>query len=285
MAKIGIGIPTYNRKEELRSALECLRAQDRVDFIAMITDNASSDGTEDVVEEVVGNDSRFTYVRHGEGIPVKDNFLYSLRNLKTRYFLWRADDDLSSQDYIYRLSALLDQYEWADVAVSSLTQLRGQGHQSMPLSPIPEGNWEARAIHLLTACKPSWFYGVWRRDVLLHQYTKAYENYPFVWAWDHAVLLPSVMGGRVVGDRAAVFYQRLQEGQASYLLEPSEQFKARDLYARYADTILSELQPMRESEAEYQTALRFHIDKRVGGLWKLRRRAMKKYLRQFLRLV
>ena len=56
-----VGVPTYNRANYLPYTLSCLLQQTYRDFEVVISDNASTDNTADVVRQY--NDPRIRYVR------------------------------------------------------------------------------------------------------------------------------------------------------------------------------------------------------------------------------
>lgn len=50
--KIDVYIPTYNRKELLRKAIDSVVRQTYSDVFIMVSDNASTDGTNQMISEV-----------------------------------------------------------------------------------------------------------------------------------------------------------------------------------------------------------------------------------------
>src|SRR5215813_5507947 len=60
---VSIGLPVYNEERFLRETIESLLAQDFQDFELIISDNASSDGTEKICREFVVLDRRVRYER------------------------------------------------------------------------------------------------------------------------------------------------------------------------------------------------------------------------------
>jgi GT2 family glycosyltransferase len=62
--KVTVYIPTRNRAAMLRNAVESLRAQTFTDFEAIIVDDASTDSTPAVLDQIVTEDSRFRTFRN-----------------------------------------------------------------------------------------------------------------------------------------------------------------------------------------------------------------------------
>ena len=98
MPKISIIIPTYNRKNYLRIAIESAIKQTYVDFELIIVDNCSTDGTENTVNEF--NDKRIRYIRHPCNIQVIANWIYGMSLAQGEYFSILGDDDIYMENFL-----------------------------------------------------------------------------------------------------------------------------------------------------------------------------------------
>ena len=63
MKKVAIGLPVYNGDNYLAAAIESILAQSYGDFDFLISDNASTDGTEEICQAYAKRDSRIRYIR------------------------------------------------------------------------------------------------------------------------------------------------------------------------------------------------------------------------------
>lgn len=97
---VSVGVPVYNGASSLRAALDSLLAQTFSDFELIISDNASTDGTEAICREYAARDSRVRYVRQATNIGSAANFKYLLEQAHGEYFMWAAGDDRRSSDFI-----------------------------------------------------------------------------------------------------------------------------------------------------------------------------------------
>jgi glycosyltransferase involved in cell wall biosynthesis len=70
---ISVLIPTYNRADYLGEAIESVREQDYPNFEIIVSDNASTDGTEKRVEKYL-SDSRFRYYRNEKNLGAVENY-------------------------------------------------------------------------------------------------------------------------------------------------------------------------------------------------------------------
>jgi len=91
---ISICIPTYNRESLLKESLVKLISQIREFSIAIyISDNSSSDNTEEVVKELSNNYKYIFYHKNSKNIGLDRNFESVLRMSKTKYSWLLGDDD------------------------------------------------------------------------------------------------------------------------------------------------------------------------------------------------
>jgi glycosyltransferase involved in cell wall biosynthesis len=63
LPRVRIGLPAYNGERHLPAALDSLLAQTYGDFELIISDNASTDRTEEICREYAARDSRIRYHR------------------------------------------------------------------------------------------------------------------------------------------------------------------------------------------------------------------------------
>ena len=96
---VTIAIPTFNRADgNLICALQSAISQTYQNIEIIVSDNCSSDHTEQVVKQF--EDPRLQYVRHPENIGANANFNFCLSQAKGDYFLLLHDDDLIDDDFV-----------------------------------------------------------------------------------------------------------------------------------------------------------------------------------------
>jgi glycosyltransferase involved in cell wall biosynthesis len=96
---VSIGMPTYNRADGyLPLALDSALNQGYPNLEIIVSDNASTDGTQELIRSKA--DSRIRYFRHEEGIGGTNNFNYCLSEARGAYFLLLHDDDLIDPDFV-----------------------------------------------------------------------------------------------------------------------------------------------------------------------------------------
>lgn len=98
--KVSIGMPVYNGEKYIKEALDSLLSQSYSDFELIISDNASTDKTEQICEEYAQGDSRIRYIRQAQNKGAIANFQFVLDEAVGEYFMWAAADDKWSDNWI-----------------------------------------------------------------------------------------------------------------------------------------------------------------------------------------
>jgi glycosyltransferase involved in cell wall biosynthesis len=89
--KFSVLLPTRNRLQYLKYAVESVRRQDYHDWEIIISDNCSEDDIHGFVSEL--GDDRIRYVKTSEFVPVTDNWNYALKHSDGDYVVMLGDDD------------------------------------------------------------------------------------------------------------------------------------------------------------------------------------------------
>src|SRR5438093_434199 len=100
--RVTVGMPVYNGGEALRRVLESIAGQTYKNFNLVISDNASTDETENICRELSNSDKRVIYIRQPKNIGAEANFDFVLAKADTEYFMWAAADDVRSSEFIER---------------------------------------------------------------------------------------------------------------------------------------------------------------------------------------
>ena len=98
--RVSICIPTYNRSASLSKCLTSVLNQDYVNLEIIITDNCSSDGTETLVTSLLEEHQNIRYIRNPTNIGSSANFNRAKDLATSQYFMWLADDDWISDNYV-----------------------------------------------------------------------------------------------------------------------------------------------------------------------------------------
>lgn len=116
---VSIGLATCNGAQNLRRALDSILSQTYRSIEVIVSDNASTDDTPDIVREYGKRDPRLRSVRQEENIGAANNYLFLLREARGKYFMWATDDDWYDQKFIEALVKELEAHPECGVGMSS----------------------------------------------------------------------------------------------------------------------------------------------------------------------
>ena len=106
--KVAVGMPVYNGERYLAQAIESIISQTFVDFELIISDNASTDGTEEICKRYQKRDRRISYIRQSRNLGAGNNFISVLERANSKYFMWAACDDEWEASWLERLTHALE---------------------------------------------------------------------------------------------------------------------------------------------------------------------------------
>jgi protein O-GlcNAc transferase len=100
-----IGIPAYNEEKYIRKTIEsCINQAGCV----IVSDNASTDNTQKICEELAQKYSNLIYVRQEKNVGGAENFNFVLRQIKTKYFMWMGGHDYLDDGYSKHMLHILE---------------------------------------------------------------------------------------------------------------------------------------------------------------------------------
>ncbi len=107
--RVSIGLPVFNGAKYLAEALDSILAQTYPDFELIISDNASTDGTEEICRAYAAKDGRIRYYRNEKNLGLARNFSRVFELSSGDYFKWAAHDDVIAPDFLMKCVEVLDQ--------------------------------------------------------------------------------------------------------------------------------------------------------------------------------
>ena len=177
---LSIGLPVYNGQNYLAPALESLLGQTFSDFRLIISDNASTDSTEEICRGFAARDARIAYHRSPENRGLAWNFNRVVALADSELFKWAAHDDLYAPRFLERCIAGLRAEPRAILCYTTAQLIDERGAVVRPhrepanaTSPVPSARfrdlvWNWGACLML--------FGVLRLDVLRR--TQLHGAYP-----------------------------------------------------------------------------------------------------------
>jgi glycosyltransferase involved in cell wall biosynthesis len=104
--RVTVLIPTYNRAQWLGGAIESALAQSWGDFQIVVSDNASTDATADVVAGY--DDPRIRYVKLDSNLDLNTHYNLCFERCTTEFLCTLPDDDRFEPDFLARTVEVLD---------------------------------------------------------------------------------------------------------------------------------------------------------------------------------
>ena len=105
---VSIGMPVFNGEPYIVEALNSLLAQTYTDFELIISDNASTDRTEEICRRYAREDKRIRYYRNKKNLGAAKNYNRVFELSNSKYFKWAAHDDVLAPEYLQRCIEILD---------------------------------------------------------------------------------------------------------------------------------------------------------------------------------
>lgn len=214
---LSIGLFVYNGESFLPETLDSILAQTFRDFELIISDNASSDATQEICERYAATDARIRYFRTKTNMGAGWNIrrVFSLGTGK--YFKWSACDDVYEPEFLSKCIEALER-EPGFVAAHARTRVIDE-HGNF----IENYNWPMQTDSpdpvirfremLLNDHMCYQIFGVFRRDVLLQVPPQgSYVNS------DGVLLAQMALLGRFYEDPEFLFVSRRHQQQSSQTL-------------------------------------------------------------------
>jgi glycosyltransferase involved in cell wall biosynthesis len=214
MAAVTVGLPVYNGARYLPSALEALAAQTYADLEIVISDNCSTDETEEICRAFAAQDERVRYIRRTENRGAAWNFNSVVTESSSPYFKWAAADDVLAPECVERCVAVLDETDDRVVLVYPLTKLIdeegaviGDWHDGVDLRQAAAHDRLRALVQNLVLGHP--IFGVVRRREL--DRTRLNGSFP---SSDYVLLAELALLGEIRRLDEPLFFRRIHPGSS-----------------------------------------------------------------------
>lgn len=269
--KIGILIPTYNRKQHLAQAIDSALLQTHQDIELIIIDDSSSDGTGQLVAGYSDPRMRYVYNAHNAGLIENINKGIPMFSDEVHWCMILCDDDLLEKDSIHKLAIALSTTGAKSVIRAHLIFIDNQGEKIRDayLSPPEETALDYISLRSRSQ-RETYLTGVlFNRGVF--QKINGYPAFLSGLAADDAFIFALALRDRLVFERGAIAYIRIHEEAESRLSSDGiRKLKTIEQFADYCKRVAKEsgtfdLQQLREFETVLRTYLRA-----LNSLWWIR---------------
>jgi glycosyltransferase involved in cell wall biosynthesis len=211
--RLTVACPVYNADEYLESALASLVDQSYDDYEIFISDNGSTDRTEEICRAFAAEHDRIRYVRSEVNHGLSWNWNTLIAGARGEYYKCAAHDDLHAHDHLARTTAVLDERPDVVLCYPKTIDIDATGNE-LGIHPdnldLQQPTAHERLGHLLRYmrfCNP--IFGVMRTEVLrstgwMRPYGKA----------DRVLLAEMSMRGKFFEYPQPLFYRRLFSGRS-----------------------------------------------------------------------
>ena len=166
---VSVGLPVRNGIPYIVECLDSICRQSFADFELLVCDNASTDGTEEIVRELVRADSRVRYLRVDPDSGASSNFNRCFSGTEGELFTWVASDDRFLPRYLEETVGYLRTHLDHAMCVPAVRFIDEDGVASGVLSqPVDLSSPSVNQRLKSYLDRRSWFmvYGLARREAL-----------------------------------------------------------------------------------------------------------------------
>jgi glycosyltransferase involved in cell wall biosynthesis len=108
LPRVSIGLPVYNGENFLEDAARSVLAQTFADLELVVCDNASTDRTAEIAQDLAASDRRVRYFRNERNLGAAPNYNRTWHESRGAYFKWLSHDDRLLPTYVEATVAALD---------------------------------------------------------------------------------------------------------------------------------------------------------------------------------
>ncbi len=219
--RVSIGLPVYNGADFLAQSLDALLGQTYEDLEVVVSSNASTDGTDDLVRAYAARDPRVRFQRLPRNVGAAANHDVVLRRARGELFKWASFDDLYAADLVEQCVGLLDDHPDAVLAHSWTAAIDDTGevvqaHEYPLLTNARQASKRFRSMlfdgdRMPGAIRSDDFYGLVRADVL-----RRVRPHGSFYRADHVFVAELVLQGRFVQVPDWLYFRRHHGGRLSH---------------------------------------------------------------------
>jgi len=216
---VSIGVPVRNGAEFLNEAMQLLVDQTYRNIEIIVSDNASDDGSTEIIQQFAVADPRIKVYRQPCALTAAENFRFVFQKSSAEYFMWAACDDRRSLDYVEKLLECMKRNPQASLVfgkvafVSDATNWQGANPISYSFETRADDNPQKSLVRGAPGHNTLHFYGLIRSAAL--------RTYPWVWGdldlgEDFSILVHLAWMGDCVRAEGGFFYSYLPPVRKAY---------------------------------------------------------------------
>jgi len=217
-------MPVYNGERYLESAIRSVLGQTQSDFELIISDNASTDRTQEICRVFAAADSRVKYCRNDHNIAAAENYNRLFWLSSGDYFRWSNADDLIVPQLIERTLAVLEARPDAVIAFGRTELIDSEGKSLGDY----DDNLDIQADDVVARYSEFYsrvgltkvIYGLMRSSAVAHTNLMGNGTLP---ASEISFMAAMILQGKFVEIQDQSFFRRMHDAAFSANPDPSEQ--------------------------------------------------------------
>jgi glycosyltransferase involved in cell wall biosynthesis len=213
---VSVGMPVYNEAQWIRQSLDALLAQTFGDFELIISDNASTDGTWDILQEYA-KDSRIVLYHQLETLGAMVHFQFVLEQASGDYFMWASGHDLWSASLLQALVGEMQANPDVVLCAPHGILIDEEGRPIRSFDDAIDTRAAKSAAGRVLALRRQMgrgnaFYGLYRRHILM-------QTLPWlkIVASDNIILIRIASWGQITTNQSAQWFRRKNRQETSQL--------------------------------------------------------------------
>jgi glycosyltransferase involved in cell wall biosynthesis len=163
---VTIGVPVFNDFQFIQKCLDSLLSQTYKNIKIFISDDLSTDGSQEICKRYAVNHSNIHYHRQTKNIGISKNMNFLLANCTSDYFMWAANDDVWAANFIELLVKALEKNIDSVVAFGPYVFISEQGDRisDLQIEDYSGVNSEERLKKLILSPRDGFGYGLFRTN-------------------------------------------------------------------------------------------------------------------------
>ncbi len=168
--QVSIGMPVYNAEQFLEESLKSILTQSFADFEVVISDNASTDRTDEICRDFAGSVKRIHYSRNETNVGASKNYNRVFELSQGEYFKWAAADDICAPELLEKCRQALEDHPDAVLSypktkiIDAAGELVEDYHDGLDLRDARECDRFIQLVNSIRECNA--VFGLVRSEVL-----------------------------------------------------------------------------------------------------------------------
>ena len=227
--KVSVLIPVYNGAPFLAETIASVKAQTFNDFELIITDDGSTDGSQDIVREYARQDSRIIFVQNERNLGCVKNINLLALFARGEYLKFLIQDDVLAPNCLEVCAGILDNHPEV-LLVTSYQKFIGDRSDVRKLPTLPAiGKLDGKRVQRHVLQFGNWIGGETAVMFRHKSLTAGLFNPDWVWQVDQDMWLRILADGDLYVVSQILTFSRVHRNQNTFLLNKGFTFVREEL--------------------------------------------------------